>query len=416
MTRSPRDALRLVIEVAWRRRYLLVVPLLLMIPLAFAISKLAPRNYAAKSLMLLVETTNNPFGKEVSIGGSLRARTDGLKALLISDRVLDHVMRDLLGSETPGDPRMQGLWKKDFAERLSLEPIGSDFLELQLKGGNPKGMGRHLEIVVSRFLDALLPGGASLSATELLLAKRKEEYVAAQLAYNEFKTRFDSTMDSGRLQRLKEAVAQHELRTRELEQASAAIEQIRRALGADAPSAITLESEVARARESLAAAGQAGTEDAAARQRLEHLVALQSANATRSQLQREIQAIGKSIEGLQRSQQSLTDAESQLNALARDVEEAKSLYESYVARYGGQITSRSSALAFAAPERIKLVDLPTDPTVPIGTLRSILLLGFAASIALGLGLALLAEVFDPRVRTPQNVTALTQLPVLARLP
>lgn len=417
MTLSPRDALRLVLDAAWRRRYLLVIPMLLMIPLAYAVSQLAPRSYAARSLMLLVDTTNNPFNKEIlNSGSSLRMRTDGLKALLISDRVLDNVMRDVLGNDTPSDPRMQGLWKKGFAERLTLEPVGTDFLELQLKGNNPKGMGRQLEFVVSRFFDALLPGGASPSAAELLLGKRKEELDVAERTHREFKARFDASADAGRLQRLREAGAQQEMRRRELEQATAAIEQIRKALGADAPSALTLDTEVSRTRETVTAAGQSGVADAAARQRLEQLVALQAAQAARTQLQREIQAIAKSMEGLQRSQQNISEAENQLLALERDMKEARGLYESYVARYGGQVTNRSSGLAFAAPERIKLVDLPTDPTVPIGTLRTILLLGFVASGALGLGLALLAELFDPRVRSPQYVSTLTQLPVLARLP
>lgn len=417
MPHSTRDAVKLVLDVAWRRRYLIIVPLLAMIPLTYLILQFAPRTYAARSLMLLVEQTNNPLNKEViNFGGNpLRQRTEGLKALLVSDRVMDNVMRDLLGPETPTDPRSQGNWKKFFSDRLTLEPVGTDFLELQLKGSDPKGMGRQLEIVVSRFLDALLPGGASVSATELLLTKRKEELDTAQRAYDEFKARFDASADAGRLQRLKEAAAQQEVRARELEQTNASIDQIRKALGSEAPSALTLDTEVARARESLAAAGQSGVEDTAARQKLEQLVALQAAQAARLQLQREIQAIARSMEGLQRSQQSMSDAEAQLKALARDLDEARALHDSYMTRYGGQV-SRSSGLTFAAPERIKLVDLPTDPTVPVGSLRVFLMLGFMGSIGLGLGLALLAEMLDPRLRSARQVTALTQLPVLARLP
>lgn len=111
----------------------------------------------------------------------------------------------------------------------------------------------------------------------------------------------------------------------------------------------------------------------------------------------------------------MSDAEAQLKALARDLDEARALHDSYMTRYGGQV-SRSSGLTFAAPERIKLVDLPTDPTVPVGSLRVFLLLGLVGSIGLGLGLALLAEMLDPRLRSARQVTALTQLPVLARLP
>lgn len=418
MSYTPRDFLRMVLEIAWRRRYLLVVPFLLMIPLAFLIQKFAPRTYVTKSLMVLMETGSNPFSRGEGGGGSspytFRPRVEGLKALLLSDRVLDNVMRDLLGADAPSDPRGADLWRSDFAERLSLDPVGTDFIELKLKGGDPKGMGRQLEVVVSRFLDALMPGGASLGATELLLSKRKEELTTAQRAYQDFKTRFDNSEDAARLQTLRQSSGQYAQRSRELEEVTARIDQIRRDLGSDAPSAISLDAEVNRLREGLASAGQAESADLTAR--LQKLLSLQAAVAQRSQLQRDVQALGRTVEGLQRSQQRLLDSERQLDSLARELDQAKTLYDSYVARYGGQLNSRSSALTFAAPERIKLVDLPVDPTVPVGTLRVYLLIGFMGSIMLGLGLTLLAEILDPKLRSYRQVPSISGLPVLARLP
>ncbi len=81
---------------AWRRRLLLTLPLLVMLPLSLLWWQLGPRTYVATSLMLLQETgATNPLARE-SVGaptGRIQDRIAGLQALLKSDRVLGNVFR-----------------------------------------------------------------------------------------------------------------------------------------------------------------------------------------------------------------------------------------------------------------------------------------------------------------------------------
>lgn len=418
MNMNPREFVRLALEIAWRRRMHLILPVLLMIPLALAFYKLAPRTYVAKSLMLFVETNPNPLAKDSgsNISFALWTRVDGLRALLLSDRVLDYSMRDILGPDLPKDERSKDLWKAKLAERLSLDPMGADFLEIKLKSTDPKGMGRQLEIIVSRFLDALLPGGTSLSATDLLTTKRKEELDAAIKAYNEFKARVNPLSGGNRLQLIKDAMARYEAQKRELEDARGKIQKYLKALGSEEPNLVTLNAEISRFRDSLASEKTADADKAALAPKLELLVSLQTELGVQNRLQRDMATLAKSIENLQRADRSEIDNAGRLHALAKAVDDAKALYDSYVSRYGGQLSSKSNSLAFAAPERIKLVDLPEDPTVPEGSLRKYLLIGLLSSIFIGALAAALAELLDPRIYKPQQVVGQTGLPVLARLP
>jgi hypothetical protein len=79
---------RALLTSGWRRRYLLLVPVLIMLPMSMMWALYGPRTYVAKSLMLLQEATStNPLAKDS--GGQatrIQERIAGLQALLKSDR------------------------------------------------------------------------------------------------------------------------------------------------------------------------------------------------------------------------------------------------------------------------------------------------------------------------------------------
>ena len=56
MTLSPHDILQLLLTVTWRRRYLICVPFLIMIPLSLVGARWVPKTYEAKTILLLQET------------------------------------------------------------------------------------------------------------------------------------------------------------------------------------------------------------------------------------------------------------------------------------------------------------------------------------------------------------------------
>jgi uncharacterized protein involved in exopolysaccharide biosynthesis len=55
MNRSPRQVLRFLVQAAWRRRWLLIVPVLIMVPVGLAAAKFMPRTYVTRSLLMLQE-------------------------------------------------------------------------------------------------------------------------------------------------------------------------------------------------------------------------------------------------------------------------------------------------------------------------------------------------------------------------
>jgi capsular polysaccharide biosynthesis protein len=70
-----------------------------------------------------------------------------------------------------------------------------------------------------------------------------------------------------------------------------------------------------------------------------------------------------------------------------------------------------------APERIKVIDRPFEPTAPIKPMTMIFALaGIAAGLALGIGLAALFDLMDGSLRGIRATEKLLGVPVLARLP
>src|ERR1043165_6435573 len=66
------------LQAAWRRRFLLIVPLLILIPISFAIAFLIPGTYTAHTLLLLQEgEKGNPLAREAALPGSMQQRVAG---------------------------------------------------------------------------------------------------------------------------------------------------------------------------------------------------------------------------------------------------------------------------------------------------------------------------------------------------
>lgn len=188
MNMSPAQLLEYIIEVAKRRRRLLILPLAIILPLGLLFANFGPKTYVARSLLLMQESgADFPFARELTGINQTQERLFGLKALIKSDLVINSVLGDVMGATAPTDPKAVKIWIDKFSAALSLEMIGNEFLDIQLKGSSPMGLGRQLEAVTLRFLEVLLSTDETLSATQVLLERRKEDRDAAQRALNQFK-------------------------------------------------------------------------------------------------------------------------------------------------------------------------------------------------------------------------------------
>jgi capsular polysaccharide biosynthesis protein len=70
---------------------------------------------------------------------------------------------------------------------------------------------------------------------------------------------------------------------------------------------------------------------------------------------------------------------------------------------------------FEAPERLTLIGRPRDPLFGQSPIKKYAVLALLLSLIFGGLLAVLAEYFDPRVRSRRQVRAATGLPVVARV-
>jgi uncharacterized protein involved in exopolysaccharide biosynthesis len=416
--------LKPILLAAWRRRKLLLLPVLFTLPLSLLWWQLGPRTYVATSLMLLQEGgSSNPLIRDVPVvpSGRIQERIAGLQALLKSDRVLGNVYRDL-----HNDPSRANIdfaaWRAGFSRSLSVELIGTDFLEFQLKDSNPQGMGKKLESVTSRFLEALLPDQNSTYASQVLLERRKEDLENAQRKLLMFRQRTSERFPQGlgaSHNRLAEARASLKQSEDDLKRIVQEISERRARLPGASPSTSRVEQEIAQVRAEMAklhaSEGTAQVQLAQAQSRLSDLLAIRELDQRRGAIEADIRDQSQRMEGLVRAVRQTEPIAEQLAQLERQSAEAKEALDEYARRYQRATSSRNPSGILNAPERIKLIDAPRDPEMPTASALRTAILALLSSIALGIGLTLLAELLDQRLRSPDELADATGLPVLARL-
>jgi hypothetical protein len=374
--------------------------------------------------MLLQETgRDSPFIKDIATNIAMRERVAGLEALLKSDRVLSTALHDMLGDKFPTDPEELALREHELATELSLELLGADFMEFRLKGSDPKGMGKQLEIITSRFLEGLLvPEQNMPSAIQVLLDRRQEDLEAAERAYETFKHQVSNKMSASTISdvaRLNELKQQLQKKSAELEAATTEVVAARKEVPDNIAVGNQLDDEVARLSAEIASL-ESGTTDRhsevqEATRRLTPLLKLKEAEALRTSLQIDVEQLTRSAEALERSIIDYARIERRQQRLEQDVANARQAYDSYKNRY--YITGTTEALSVLnAPERIKVIDTPKDPEFPVNSTSKYVIAGIAASIIMGVALVMLAEATDQRMRRPNEFTEFTGLPVIARLP
>lgn len=170
-----RSGLRRIASASWRRRYLLLTPVLVMLPLSVAAALLLPRAYETSALLLLQENgRNNPLAGDPVSPESMQQKVPGLEALLKSEQVLTPAIGEIeaAGFKIPGSNPQSAI--RNLRAALSVELIGTDFLTIRLRGSKSEGLGRQLSIVLSSFLQALLsePSG---NAAQVVMTKQQQQ-------------------------------------------------------------------------------------------------------------------------------------------------------------------------------------------------------------------------------------------------
>ena len=86
----------MLLTAAWRRRYLIVTPMLILPVLGGIAGHFAPKTYETKMTILIQEPGKlNPFLEDLSVKTNLKERMPALSSLLTSRHVMQSVAADL---------------------------------------------------------------------------------------------------------------------------------------------------------------------------------------------------------------------------------------------------------------------------------------------------------------------------------
>ncbi|EPW6850844.1 GumC family protein [Vibrio parahaemolyticus] len=467
-----RENISVLLHGAWRRRYMIVIPMLLLPILGFGVSKLVPTTYVAHTSMLIQETAKmNPFLQDIAVSTMLKDRLSALSTLLKSRHVLYSVAKEQGLIDDDMGAKEQEFIIKDLASRLSVQQLGKDFIQIQLRSGKAQGMESMLTSVSNRFVEQLLaPERSSIKDSSHFLTihinKRREELDKAEHAFAEYKNTYShatpemQAQSLTRLASLKQTLAEKEAElagvTRSLGSLDQQLSKTNPVIGKIEEQIIEIRSELTllRAKYTEAHSLVQGKLRELKRLEQERTVLLSSkqpelnsnqlwdiaSNATVSslgeaqpllvsqlhQLQimrsrfesltEETVSLQKMIQELESNAHRFGSTATEINRLARDVAVKREMYDDLVERYEmAQLTG--SLGVFEENKRVKIIDAPFTPTIP-SNLPSIvfIILGFIGGAGLGVGLATLLELADNSVRSRRALEKHLGVPVITTLP
>ncbi|HCE2817409.1 TPA: chain-length determining protein [Vibrio parahaemolyticus] len=467
-----RENISVLLHGAWRRRYMIVIPMLVLPILGFGVSKLVPTTYIAHTSMLIQETAKmNPFLQDIAVSTMLKDRLSALSTLLKSRHVLYSVAKEQGLIDDDMGAKEQEFIIKDLASRLSVQQLGKDFIQIQLRSGKAQGMESMLTSVSNRFVEQLLaPERSSIKDSSHFLTihinKRREELDKAEHAFAEYKNTYShatpemQAQSLTRLASLKQTLAEKEAElagvTRSLGSLDQQLSKTNPVIGKIEEQIIEIRSELTllRAKYTEAHSLVQGKLRELKRLEQERTVLLSSkqpelnsnqlwdiaSNATVSslgevqpllvsqlhQLQimrsrfesltEETVSLQKMIQELESNAHRFGSTATEINRLARDVAVKREMYDDLVERYEmAQLTG--SLGVFEENKRVKIIDAPFTPTIP-SNLPSIvfIILGFIGGAGLGVGLATLLELADNSVRSRRALEKHLGVPVITTLP
>jgi polysaccharide chain length determinant protein (PEP-CTERM system associated) len=460
------------IEGAWRRRYVIAVPMLILPLFGLLVGLLSPKQYTSHTSMLIQETAKmNPFLEDLAVSAMLKERIAALETLLHSRYILTGVarMRGLIDDQTSA--KRQDEIIQQLSNALSMKMSGKDLIRIDYRSESPDGMKETLETVSNHFIEQLMaPERSSMRDSEKFLAEhltlRRQDLERAESALAKFKNQHADQLPelhSGNITRLASLKQRLSERQAELAGARKSLGGLDQQLSKTNPVVGRIEEQMVQIRSELALmrarytdrhskiqghlrslrrleqervktiqqngngidvdqlwsiAGGAATSDENGVQPLlvSQLENLQLARSRVDALSEESASLQLRINELESLTSSMGAQEQQLSKLQRDLKVKRKLYEDLLERH--EMARLTGSLGvFEREKRIKLIDRPYTPSGPSNPpLILFALAGLFGGIFLGSGLALVLEITDTTIRWRDQLEALIGVPVFTRIP
>ncbi|BCN24106.1 chain-length determining protein [Vibrio alfacsensis] len=461
-----------IIIAGWRQRWVIALPMLLLPMIAFVASNITPATYKSHTSLLIQETAKmNPFLEDIAVSTMLNDRLNAIQTLLKSRHILGMVASELnLVNEHTSEADKEKIIAH-IASHLTVHQMGKDLLKIEYRSESKEDMKPILESVSRHFIEQVLaPERSSIVDSSKFLAQHIDKRLSALQKSEEKLARYTNehtaltpelqSQSYARLAMLKQRLAEKQAELSGVERSLGSLDQ---QLSQTNPVVGRIEDQIIEARseltllqakytnnhsavqakqrdldrleserETLLASKQYNLDadqlwDVASSQHLNanntvqpllisQLTSLQKERGRYESLKEETNRLNNMILDLELKSHQFGDHVKEIYRLQRDVEMKRQLYEELIQRYEmAQLTG--SLGRFEESKRVKIIDRPYTPTRPsnFSTLLFVVS-GLVGGFALGVGIAIILELFDSTIRTKSDISAITSVPVLTVLP
>ncbi|KKD60207.1 chain-length determining protein [Grimontia sp. AD028] len=462
----------ILLDGSWRRRYVIMMPILIFPLMGIAIGLLSPKQYISHTSMLVQETSKmNPFLEDLAVSAQMKERFSGLQTLLHSRHILGKVALERGYVDEDDSPQKLDEVIAQLSNGLNMVTIGKDVIRIDYRSNDPEGMKETLETVSDYVVEELLaPERSSMKDSSFFLSehinKRREELDDAEAALADFRSKHADGLPElqvanyARIEQLKQRLSEKEA---EMAGAQKSLGGLDQQLSSTNPVIGSIEDQIVKIRSELALLKARYTDQhslvqAALRnlRRLEEqraqlvestretidtaqlwdiassarmngdsesqpllisqLESLQAARSKVETLEEETASLRKMITQLEEKTNMSGEKEQQIRKLERDLQVKRMLFEELLERQE-KARLTSSLGVFEQDKRIKIIDRPYSPSTPSNLpIIVFAIAGMVGGVFLGCGLAVIMELTDTTIRRIDTLETITGAPVLTRIP
>ncbi|WP_394208964.1 GumC family protein [Enterovibrio calviensis] len=464
--------LLILLDGAWRRRYVIIMPIIIFPLMGTAIGMLTPKKYNSHTTMLIQETSKmNPFLEDLSVSSQMKERFSGLQTLLHSRHILGKVALERGLIEEDSSPVKIDQTIAQLSGGLTMSTIGKDVIRIEFRSNTPEGMKETLQIVSDHVIEELLaPERSSMKDSSDFLSEhidfRRIELDKAEAALSDFRSKHADGLPElqlanyARIETLKQRLSEKEA---EMAGAKRSLGGLDHQLSSTNPVVGRIEDQIVKHRSELAMFKSRYTDQHSLVQgalrtlrRLEEqrtqllasnqqpvdtdklwdmassaainsstesqpllisqLENLQLARSKVETLDEETVSLRKMILTLENKTSQSGEKEQKIRKLERDLDVKRQLFQELLERH--EMARLTSSLGvFEQDKRIKIIDRPYSPGIPSNLpLIIFTIAGLIGGIFLGCGMAVLLELTDTTIRRISTLEAITGTPVLTRVP
>lgn len=456
---------------AWRQRYVILMPMLILPLLGALVSVLSAPKYKSHMSFLVQETgKDNPYLSDLSVETNLKGRMSGLTTLLHSRHILTQVVQELHDSEEPLEERELERRISVLSSAIQVHLAGANLISIVMFSDEPGNMKHTLDIVGKHFISALLaPAQSSISNSEQFLRQEltqlEQSLRQSEQEMADYKsTHADELPESHQVNiaRLREAQTLLSEKSTELAGAKLVMTNLQSKVLEMDPVLADLESKLVELKSELSQLKtrytdkhrkviavkaqlkrleqQRGeliesrpvsadaierfwslrqgtkTDPMSGELSLSQVTALQQEQQKIKRLSEEVTHLKGDIAELQERVSAFGRNEKILRELERNIEVKSKVYKDLLERFEKAKVSRALG-DFEARDRIKLIDKPFNPIRPLNLpMVAFVIFGLVGGMFAGISFAVINELMNSALYYPEQIEQITEQGVIARLP